>query len=88
MKTYQINTLNNIPVGQGAILEQDSELALSNRGPFFQFLGNGRLAEVEKQYEDRQDDSLEPGNDSAGKTNDKKRLRKPMSFLKKILSKV
>ncbi len=83
----QMITMNNIPVGQGAILEKDGEIALSSSGPFFQFLGNGRLAEVEKKYESRQADSLEPRDDSAGKTNDEKGLHKPMSFIKKIFSK-
>ncbi|MCB2181908.1 MAG: FHA domain-containing protein [Desulfobulbaceae bacterium] len=83
----QMITINNIPVEQGAILEKDGEIALSATGPYFQFLGNGRLTEVEKTPDTSHANDQESGMIGREKTNEKKGLSKPMSFLRKILSK-
>jgi pSer/pThr/pTyr-binding forkhead associated (FHA) protein len=39
--------INKLPIAVQAPLNVDDELALSPEGPFFRFLGGGRLAEVE-----------------------------------------
>ena len=41
-------TINGRPVGSHAVLAQGAELALSENGPKFRFLGGGRLAEVQE----------------------------------------
>jgi pSer/pThr/pTyr-binding forkhead associated (FHA) protein len=38
--------INRRPVGDQAPIEANDELALSPQGPYFKFLGGGRLAEV------------------------------------------
>ncbi len=40
-------TINGKPVGDKAIMPPDVCVALTDKGPFFQFLGDGRLAEIE-----------------------------------------
>ncbi len=44
--------INRLPVGDQAPLEVNDELALSPKGPYFRFLGGGRLAEVSEPTED------------------------------------
>jgi pSer/pThr/pTyr-binding forkhead associated (FHA) protein len=39
-------TINGRPVGSQSVLAQGAELALTDRGPKFKFLGGGRLAEI------------------------------------------
>ncbi len=39
-------TINGRPVGTQAVLAQGAELALTDQGPKFKFLGGGRLAEI------------------------------------------
>ncbi len=41
-------TINGRPVGSQAVLAQGAELALSDKGPKFRFLGGGRLAEIQE----------------------------------------
>ena len=83
----QMITINNIPVGKEAAFRQNDELALSSSGPFFQFLGNGRLSEVEKT-------AAEAGADGQGfeeQISEKSAIdgafKKPISFLKKLFTK-
>ena len=83
----QMITINNIPVEKEAAFRQNDELALSSSGPFFQFLGNGRLSEVEKT-------STEAGADGQGfeeqiskKSAMDGTFKKPISFLKKFFKK-
>ncbi len=40
-------TINGKPAGDSALMPPDVCLALTGEGPFFQFLGDGRLAEIE-----------------------------------------
>lgn len=40
-------SINNVPVDLQTILKPNDELALSDQGPKFRFLGGGRLAEIE-----------------------------------------
>ncbi|MBT8340449.1 MAG: FHA domain-containing protein [Desulfatitalea sp.] len=40
-------TINSLPISGQAALESNVQLALSNQGPKFRFLGGGRLAEIE-----------------------------------------
>ena len=42
----QMVTINGRPVGSQAVLAQGAELALTDQGPKFKFLGGGRLAEI------------------------------------------
>jgi pSer/pThr/pTyr-binding forkhead associated (FHA) protein len=81
----QMITTNGIPVDQGSILQTNDVLAFSQSGPFFRFLGNGRLSE-------EVNDQVEGGQESAKTTNEQenndKSARKPLSFFKKVLSKL
>ncbi|MEA3548041.1 MAG: FHA domain-containing protein [Thermodesulfobacteriota bacterium] len=83
----QTITINNIPVGEGAALRQNDELALSSRGPFFQFLGNGRLSEVEKTAAEAGTDGRNFEEQISEKPPMDEPFKKPMSFLKKIFKK-
>jgi pSer/pThr/pTyr-binding forkhead associated (FHA) protein len=81
-------SLNQKPVDLQAPLAADDELALSPRGPFFRFLGGGRLAEIEKFPPE---EFTDPGNDihrdraPHGEIPKEKSPKGPMSILKKIL---
>ena len=83
----QMITINNIPVGEGTALRQNDELALSSSGPFFQFMGNGRLGEVEKTTVE----AGAGGQDVEEKISEKppmdEAFKKPMSFFKKFFKK-
>jgi len=39
---------NNIAIGSQVALQTNDEIAMTEKGPFFKFLGGGRLAEIEK----------------------------------------
>jgi len=81
-------TVGGVAADQGAPLRQNDELFFSPAGPFFQFLGKGRLGELERtpappvaeqgqQFSDR----------TSEKVREKNSPKSPMSFLKKIFSK-
>jgi len=80
----QMITTNGIPVDQGSVLQKDDVLAFSQTGPFFRFLGNGRLSEEVHDQEEAGQGS-EPT--STEKPTDKKSSKKPLSFFKNIFSK-
>ncbi len=52
--------INGTPVNDGAAMPPDTCISLSGQGPMFQFIGAGRLAEIENCVADS------PGHDSAG----------------------
>jgi pSer/pThr/pTyr-binding forkhead associated (FHA) protein len=81
----QMITTNGIPVEQGAILQTNDILAFSQSGPFFRFLGNGRLSE---EVKDQEEGGQRPGESPIERQDDEKSTRKPLSFLKKVLSKL
>ncbi len=84
----QLITVNGVFAGQGTVLRQNDKLALSPDGPFFQFLGNGRLVEITPPEEE----AIEQSGKHEGGTSDKilpeKGVSKPMSFFKKIMAKI
>jgi pSer/pThr/pTyr-binding forkhead associated (FHA) protein len=71
--------VNGRPVRVQAALAAQDELALTPRGPFFRFLGGGRLAEVE---EPKPDESPQPPREA-----EKKADKGPMGIFKKFLGK-
>ncbi|MBI5557788.1 MAG: FHA domain-containing protein [Deltaproteobacteria bacterium] len=84
----QLITVNRNPAGQGVALRQNDELFLSPNGPFFQFLGKGRLGELERPVDTGTDGrGMETGDQTADKAAKQSMPPKPMSFLKKIFSK-
>ncbi len=83
----QMITINNIPVGEGAAFRQNDELALSSSGPFFQFLGNGRLSEVEKIPAEAGTDGQDFNEQISEKSSMDEAFKKPMSFFKKFFKK-
>ena len=83
----QMVTINNIPVGEGAAFRQNDELAMGSSGPFFQFLGNGRLSEVEKTAAEAGPDGQNFEEQISEKSAMDEALKKPMSFLKKFFGK-
>lgn len=78
-------TTNGMPVEQGSVLQKDDLLALSQTGPFFRFLGEGRLREEVNTQEER---GQEPVNPIIEKSEDEKSTKNPLSFFKKIFSKM
>ncbi len=83
----QMITTNGIPVGQGLVLQKDDLLAFSQSGPFFRFLGNGRLSEDEKGQDNHEESGLESLNGNIDASNQGKSIKKPLSFFKRIFSK-
>ena len=81
----QMISTNGIPVGQGSVLQANDILAFSQDGPFFRFLGNGRLSEEEQS---REQEGQESANQATEKLIDEKTTKKPLSFLKKVFSKM
>lgn len=82
----QLVTTNGNPVGQGCALQKDDVLALSPTGPYFRFLGNGRLSEEiidEQGTEKTGQNTLRSGID---KENHGKLPKKPLPFFKKFFS--
>ncbi|HFQ80141.1 MAG TPA: FHA domain-containing protein [Desulfobacterales bacterium] len=84
----QLITVNGVAVDQGAALGKNDKLALSPEGPFFQFLGNGRLVEEASSDEEVSEQSGRQEDGSASNKPPDKEGRKPMSFLKKIMAKI
>ncbi len=84
----QLITVNGIPAGQGTVLGQNDKLALSPAGPFFQFLGNGRLVEAAPSEEEATEQPGKQEDGIANKTSHDKSGSKPMSFFKKIMAKI
>lgn len=80
-------SVNQRNVGVQTPLAADDELALSPHGPFFRFLGGGRLAEIEKfPPEEAADSGADIHQDRAAEDMPEKKAPKgPMSILKKIL---
>jgi len=81
-------SLNQKPVDLQAPLVADDELALSPEGPFFLFLGGGRLAEIEKfPPEEAADSGKEIKQDRAphGDLPEEGGRKGPLSILKKFL---
>jgi pSer/pThr/pTyr-binding forkhead associated (FHA) protein len=78
--------INRRPVGDQAPLEANDELALTAQGPYFKFLGGGRLAEV---AEPAIEESAPPGRDvpkaPPTETIDGKRLGGLFSKLRNIV---
>ncbi len=81
----QMITVNNMPVDQGRVLQANDGLALSQTGPFFRFLGNGRLSEEEREP---QIESRQAGSSDTTTSADVKSGKKTLSFLKKVFSKM
>jgi len=81
----QMITVNNIPVDQGRALNANDGLAFSQTGPFFRFLGNGRLSEEERES---QEEIPQAGNSDTEKSTAEKSGKKPLSFFKKVFSKL
>jgi pSer/pThr/pTyr-binding forkhead associated (FHA) protein len=82
----QLVTTNGNPVGQGSALQKDDVLALSPSGPYFRFLGNGRLSEEiidEQGTEEAGQNVIKSGIDNAANGRD---IKKPLSFFKKLFS--
>lgn len=82
----QLITANGIPVGLGSPLQKDDVLALSQSGPFFRFLGNGRLSEEIRDEQDTEEsvqNSMKNGNANAA---GEKKTQKSSSFFKKFFS--
>ena len=78
--------INGRPVDVQAPLTTEDELALSPQGPFFRFLGGGRLAEVEDRLpEDPSRGGLGDGHEPGPEPVDEKSPKRPKSILKKFL---
>ncbi|MCK9295876.1 MAG: FHA domain-containing protein [Desulfobulbaceae bacterium] len=80
-------TVGGVAVDQGVPLRQNDELFLSPTGPFFQFLGKGRLGELERTPAPPVDEARELSSRPAARMQEKNSPKSPMSFLKKIFSK-
>ena len=80
-------TVGSVAADQGVPLRQNDELFLSPTGPFFQFLGKGRLGELERTPAPPVDEVRELSNRPADRMQEKNTPKSPMSFLKKIFSK-
>ncbi len=65
-------SINNVPVDLQTVLKPDDQLALSDQGPKFRFLGGGRLAEIETPS-----DLNSPGLNSNDKTPPKNQSQSP-----------
>ena len=81
-------TVGGVAADQGAPLRLNDELFFSPAGPFFQFLGKGRLGELERTPPPPAEDERRESSDrTAEKMQGKNAPKSPMSFLKKIFSK-
>ncbi|MEW6521731.1 MAG: FHA domain-containing protein [Thermodesulfobacteriota bacterium] len=80
-------TVAGVAADQGAPLRQNDELFFSPTGPFFQFLGKGRLGELERTPAPPAEEARESGKQPADRMQEKPGPKSPMSFLKKIFSK-
>jgi pSer/pThr/pTyr-binding forkhead associated (FHA) protein len=68
-----IVTINGRPIETQSVLAQCAELALTDQGPKFRFLGEGRLAEIQEVKPDPQE-RLESGEDQLYESKKKKSL--------------
>lgn len=84
----QMITINGIPAEQGSILQKDDVLSFSQAGPFFRFLGNGRLSEEVRDQENLETAEPESANQPMLESDNEKGIKKPLSFLKKVFSKL
>lgn len=81
-------SLNQKRIDLQAPLAADDELALSPEGPFFRFLGGGRLAEIEKVPPAEATDSsndIEQNGRTRGDIREEEKPQGPLSILKKFL---
>jgi len=85
MTGQKLVTINSIPAGDGAPMQRNDRLALTPGGPFFQFLGEGRLSEVEEPAAGSVTGEQEMAQDQAS---ERGALAEPASFFKKILKKI
>lgn len=83
----QLVTTNGIPAAEGTVLQNNDLLALSDSGPFFRYLGNGRLSEEEQEREEQVSGLQESPDNSPQNGSERKAVKKPLSFLQKILKK-
>jgi pSer/pThr/pTyr-binding forkhead associated (FHA) protein len=83
----QMITTNGSPVGQGSILQKDDLLALSQSGPFFRFLGNGRLSEEEIVQNGQEETGRESVDHNIDASKRDGNMKNPLSFLKRLLTK-
>ncbi|MBU4480587.1 FHA domain-containing protein, partial [Patescibacteria group bacterium] len=80
-------TVGGVAADQGAPLRLNDELFFSPAGPFFQFLGKGRLGELERTPAPPAEEAQEFSDRASEKMQKKSASKSPMSFLKKIFSK-
>jgi len=79
--------VNGTPVDLGLPLNAHDEISLTPEGPFFTFLGGGRLAQVDKDISPSQDQPPSDGPSAHAPTPQpsKKVEKKGRSFFKKVL---
>ncbi len=78
--------INRRPIAQQAPLKMNDELALSPQGPFFHFLGEGRLAEAEPLPDERPSSPREQRKEETkGKPQEEKSSKGLFSVFKKIV---
>ena len=83
----QMVTVNTVPVGDGAPLRQNDRLALGPQGPFFQFLGDGRLSEVDTPPAGIESPGQSVANGQATENHSHSPDHRHPSFFQKILKK-
>jgi len=81
----QLITINGVPADQGAALHSNDVLAFSQNGPYFRYLGNGRLSE---EMMDQEDNSPPTDGPISEKSKNDESSKKPLSFFKKVFSKL
>jgi pSer/pThr/pTyr-binding forkhead associated (FHA) protein len=79
-------TANGVPVGLGYSLQKNDVLALSQTGPFFRFLGNGRLSEEISDEQNTTESTPNSMKNGIDKEESGKKPKKPTSFFKKFFS--
>lgn len=77
----QLIRKNDIPIEQGTVLQTNDVLALSLSGPYFRYLGEGRLSEEEREEQAEKVHETQP-------TEHQSSTNKPLSFFQKILKKM
>ena len=76
-------TINGRPVETQSVLAQGGELSLSDQGPRFRFLGDGRLAEIQERKSEP-GEMTETDSASQAKNNNRSISQKTRSIFKKI----
>lgn len=79
----QIIRSNGVAADQGVALRRNDVISFSQTGPFFKFLGDGRLSEEVIEVEESQGNEQEAMSPDA---NNEKSRKKPLSFFKKVFS--